>query len=498
MTTTNHKKAPHRKKRVLIVNAYFDPWRNATPTRFLVPRPLAPFFLAGHFNPQVCDVQVWDEVFHGLMLDKRRFDWPDMVVFTGLTAAFDRARQLTAYFRNANPHCVTVIGGHIARALPALCADVFDYVCMGDTEEIAAVATAVFGPDAGLPDGAPRQDLAAPRMGVAYLETTKNCNFACSFCTLTGEGRPYTAYATETIERQLDAIGRVHAVALADNNFFGSNRRSFEHRVRLLGDRVRAGQFKSWGCLVTGDFFANPANLALAAENGCAAIFSGVETLDPKVLASYNKKQSLIAHPATLTQACAENGIFFDYGMMVDFSQQTMAEVAEQVDGLLADPRMKLPAFISTTIPVVGTPYFENAAQAGRLLPDVLLSDMDGMKLVERPKEPLEEVAAFYGDLLNMRGRRRALFRHTFGQAMHWRKHLPVELTALSIVMQLHRYQRRRGFGTIAQMRMTAREAKPTWPRPIRCALPTRRSCACLRPLPKTLNPWRLPMVPAR
>lgn len=452
-----------RKHRVLIVNAYFDPWREATPTRLFVPRPMAPYFLAGHFDQAHCDVRVWDEVFNGALLKRSLFDWPDMVVFTGLTAAFDRAHQLTAYFRNGNPDVVTVIGGHIARALPALCATIFDYVCQGDTDDIVGVIEEAFGPSAALRDAPPRHDLTAPNLGVGYVETTKYCNFACSFCTLTGEGRPYVPYTDADINRQLDAVGRVHGLLLSDNNFFGNNRRSFETRARLLGDRVRRGQFSGWGCLVTGDFFANPANLKLVAENGCKAIFSGVETLDPKVLGSYNKKQSLISHPLALAEACAEHGILFDYGMMVDFSQQTMAEVAEQVQGILDTPRMKLPAFVSTTIPIVGTPYFDDAIEHKRIMPGVLLSDMDGVKLVEWPKEPVDEVAAFYGDLVNMRRRQIPLIRHAVRHAWQWRKELPLDLTALSLLMPLQRYRRRRGVGSLAQMAMSLREARPTY-----------------------------------
>lgn len=453
----------NRKHRVLIINAYFDPWRESTPTRLFVPRPMAPYFLAGHFDPEHCEIRVWDEVFHGALLRTRLFDWPDLVVFTGLTSAFDRARQLAAYFRNAQPGVVTVIGGHIARALPTLCAEVFDYVCQGDAEEITEVIDVVLGASAARADAAPRHDLTAPNLGLGYVETTKYCNFACSFCTLTGEGRPYTSYQTAQIERQLDAVGRVHGLLLSDNNFFGNNRRDFERRTRLLGDRVRRGQFSGWGCLVTGDFFANPKNLDLVAENGCKAIFSGVETLDPKVLQSYNKKQSLISHPLSLATACAKRGILFDYGMMVDFSQQTMAEVAEQIDAVLANPRMKLPAFVSTTIPIVGTPYFDQAVAQDRLLPNVLLSDMDGVKLVEKPLEPVEQVAAFYGRLVNMRGRQGALIRHAVRHAWHWRKDLPWDLTALSLLMPLQRYRRRRGIGSLAQMTASWREAAPTY-----------------------------------
>ncbi len=449
--------------RVLIINAYYDPWRNATPTRLFVPRAMAPYFLAGHFNQELCEVRVWDEAFHGALLERDVFASADIVVFSGLTAALDRVRQLLAYFRHANPKVITVIGGPIARAFPGLCAQSFDYACMGDTEEITQVIEDVLGLSAAILDGAPRADLTCPKLGLGFVETTKNCNFACSFCALTGEARGYVAHTKDSISRQLDAVGKVHGVMLLDNNFFGNNRKSFEARVAMLGARVRSRQIGGWGCLVTGDFFANTENVALIARNGCLGIFCGVETLDPEILKSYNKKQSLTSHPLNLTQVCAENGVLFDYGMMVDFGRQTMAQVAEQIDSVLEDRRMRLPAFISTTIPIVGTPYFQQAADEKKLLPNVLLSDMDGMKLVERPIEPVDEVATFFGNLLNMRGRRRALVRHAFGHAWHWRQHLPMQSSILSLLMPLHRFQRRRGVGSFAQMRMTWREARPTY-----------------------------------
>ncbi|MEM8553280.1 MAG: hypothetical protein AAGF71_00505, partial [Pseudomonadota bacterium] len=213
---------------------------------------------------------------------------------------------------------------------------------------------------------------------------------------------------------------------------------------------------------------------------------------DPKILKSYNKKQSLIAHPGTLTHACAEHGILFDYGLMVDFAQQTMGEVADQIDGLLSDPKMKMPAFISTTIPVVGTPYFDSAARQGRILPNVRLSDMDGMKLVEWPTEPLEEVARFFGDLVNLRNRQWALARHTIGQALHWRKHLPYEMTVLSVLMQLNRFRRRRGVGSLAQMRMRAREARPTY---LATTDPLRAAYRPIMPMPEMFQRDFEPLV---
>jgi len=452
-----------RKHRILVINAYFDPWRMATPTRLFVPRAMAPYFLAGYFDQGHCDIRVCDEAFHGAFLNAKQFEWPDMVVFTGLTACFDRARQLSAYFRNANPKVVTVIGGPIPRALPTICEAVFDYACMGDVDEITSVIEAVFGKAAAAPSGAPRYDMTRPKMGLGFVETTKNCNFACSFCSLSGENRAYVAHSDTSIAGQLDAMGKVKAVMVLDNNFFGSNRKSFEHRVKLLGERWRAGQFRGWGALVTGDFFKRPNNLKLVAENGCMGLFSGVESLDPVVLQSFNKKQSLASDPLSLSDACANHGIQFDYGLIFDFAQQTTAEVEAQIEVLLNDHRMPLPGLVSVTIPIVGTPYFDQALGEGRIMPNVLLSDMDGQKLVEWPQEPVAHVAAFLRDLLGMRGRKMALTRHVLRHAWHWRKSMSAELTALSLVRPLHRFGPRIGLGSVAQMRQSWQEPALTY-----------------------------------
>lgn len=453
------------RRRVLIINAYFNPWRKATPTRWFIPRPMAPFYLAGYFNSDRVDVRVWDEVFDGALLDDRLFDWPDLVVFTGLTSMFDRAHQLTAYFRHANPSVATAIGGPIARALPALCTEIFDYVSQGDVEDVAGIIRDVFDETCVSLTGAPRFDLARPSMGVGYLETTKNCNFACSFCSLTGERRRYTPHSDASIAGQLDAMGNVLGVMVLDNNFYGNSRDSFRHRVEMIGERWRRGQFRGWGALVTGDFFKRPENVQLMARNGCKAVFSGVETLDPAVLKTFNKKQSLLSDPRALTQLCADHGMFFDYGMIADFSQQTMAEVDSQLTGILQDPSIPLPSLLTLTIPILGTPYFDAAARDGRLMPDLNLSDLDGQKIVEWPMEPLEQVVPFVADLLRFRGRKTALARHAVKHAWHWRRHFDWDQTALALVRPLHRFggSIHVNVGNLRQMRQSFREPPLTY-----------------------------------
>ncbi|WP_299483079.1 radical SAM protein [uncultured Roseibium sp.] len=452
-----------RRPKVLIVNAYVDPWRSAAPMRLFIPRAMAPYYLAGRFSPKQVDVRVYDEVHHGAMLNPRQFDWPDLVIFTGLTAAFDRARQLSAYFRNANPSVCTVIGGPIARAFPKTCAGVFDHVCQDDVEALDGLVEDVLGADYLAVDPAPRFDLAGWSFGLGFVETTKNCNFSCSFCSLTGEGRAYLPYSTQEISRQLDTAGRRSMLMVLDNNFYGNNRADFERRVDLLGERWRRGDFRGWGALVTGDFFKNPKNLAKVSANGCKALFSGVESLDPEVLRNYNKRHSLSSDPRSLARLCAEHGVLFDYGMMLDFGRQTIDEVDSQIDAVLESIETPLPALLSLTIPIPGTPHFEETVRAGRLMPNLRLSDLDGQKLVEWPKEPVERVVPFLADLLRFRGRKTALARHAIRHAWSRRNAFDHLQTAISMLGPLVRFGGGLRIGSVRQMHRTWQEPKRTF-----------------------------------
>ena len=451
------------KPKVLVVNAYVHPWASATPTKLFVPRAMTPYFLAGQFNREQVEVKVYDEVYHGALLNTKFFAWPDLVVFTGLTAAFDRVRHLLAYFRHARPDVITVIGGPLPRALPKLCEPLFDYVCQGDVEALDEVIADALGTHCQAEKPAPRYDLMEFSYGMGYIEASRYCNFACSFCSLTGEQRKYSSYSLEGIERQLDTLGRVNVLMLLDNNFYGNNRKDFQERVCLLGRYWRKKQYRGWIALVTGDFFKKEDNLALVAENGCIGLFSGVESLDPEVLRNFNKRQSLLSDPKSLSQLCAKYGIFFDYGVIVDPAQQSMAEIDSQINGLLADPDTPLPGLLSLTIPIIGTPYFAEVARAGRLMPNIRISDLHGQKLVEWPQEPLEEVQAFVADLLNFRGRKLAMLKHTLRHTWRDRKYFDYQQLVFGFTRPLHNFGATLRIGSLKQMRQSWREAKPTY-----------------------------------
>src|SRR5690242_16677724 len=135
------------RKRVLIVNCYFDDSRRPLRRTTKIPQSVGPIYLAGAFERDLCDVRCYNEQASGPLEDEHLLGWPDMLVLTGLTNSFDRMLHLTAYVRSKNPAAIVAAGGPAIRMLPVLAKKFFDYACVGDIEEMAEVIRHAFGPE---------------------------------------------------------------------------------------------------------------------------------------------------------------------------------------------------------------------------------------------------------------------------------------------------------------------------------------------------------------
>lgn len=407
------------RKRALIVNCYADETRRAVARSGKVPQTIGPLFLAGALAPDRWEIRIHNEHADGPLEDPARLGWPDLLVLTGLTTSLDRMRHVTAYARTANPAVRVVGGGHVARSFPQYCAGFMDVVCQGDVEELQEVVRDLFGPGTATEELVPRYDLAHWLGRIGYAESTRYCNFRCGFCVLTAEHRRFATTAAAALRAQLLSIGPRTLLNFNDNNFYGSDRASFAERVACVRERWEAGQFGGWGALVTGDFFQDPANLALVKAAGATALFSGVESFSDAWNASQNKRQNGLRPQVEMIRECLEAGVVFLYGMILDLGTRTIAEIRQELDAVVGCPEITLPAFLSLPIPFPGTPYFYQCLDAGLLLPGTLVRDLDSTTLTVRPLDPLPAAARFVRDLQNARGYRLRIARHA--AAFGWR-----------------------------------------------------------------------------
>ncbi len=427
---------PAVRKRVLVVNAFFDEYRRTGGSPHRVPRAMGPVFLAGAFS-NLCDVRIHSEQYSGALRDAALLGWPDMLVLTGLTTSFDRMLHLTAYARTLNPKVVVVAGGPPVRALPRRSRRFFDYACDGDIEQLQAIAREVFGPAYVATEMVPRFDLFDCGGITGYVESSRYCNFHCSFCALTAEGRKYRTYDLDYVRHQVEAVGNKHVVFI-DNNFYGNNRRYFLDRVEMLGQFHRAGRIRGWSALVTEDFFHKPENLALCAESGCFALFSGVESFDSEILSSYNKRQNTLLPQVDIIRRCLEAGIYFSYGIMLDPNTRRLADLRREIEFILDTPEISFPSFFTLPIPLLGTPYFKECLEGELFLPSIRLHDLDGVTVCTRPLDPIEEVVRFARDLPNLRGYRLRAMGHAASFLRRYRKRLkPFQLVAAMVSVAL-------------------------------------------------------------
>lgn len=406
------KTATSLRKRVLIVNCYFDDSRQPIHRTTKVPQAVGPIYLAGAFAPELCEVRCYTEVASGPLENENLLAWPDMLVLTGLTNGFDRMLHLTAYARTKNPNVIVVAGGPPVRALPALAKKFFDYSCLGDIEELCEVIGEAFGPEYVATRMLPRYDLAYWLGKIGYVESTRNCNFRCSFCALTAEGRSYQTYDIDHIRQQILASGKRRRMLFVDNNFYGSDRDHFQARINLIKEMRQAGQFTEWSALVTNDFYRRDENLKLVKDAGCETLFSGLESFDNDWLRSFNKLQNTTSPQVEMVTKSLNAGVVFAYGLMLDITSRSVSDLRRELTFITGTPEITIPSFVTLSIPILGTPYFYECLNKGTILPETKLRDMDGTTILQKPVDEISEVVKFVNDLQSLRGYQSRVIKH--------------------------------------------------------------------------------------
>ncbi len=431
-----------RRPRVLVVNCYFPEVREPLRLTHEIPNALAPVLLAAELHPERCEIRLHNEVSDGFLelYAPDLLAWPDLVVFTGLTTTLDRMRQLTAYFRTLNPRVVIAAGGIAVRALPGWAAKFFDYACTGDVEEIRDVIAEALGPAYVADDPVPRYDLARWIGRVGYAESTRGCTFRCGFCSVTADGRRFRALGLDAFRRQIVTQGRRDLLVLTDNQFYGHDRAFFLERLALLRELRAAGYFRWWHAFVTDAFLWDDENLALAREAGCLSLFVGVETFDEAWLRRVNKTQNNRVTQADLARKCLDAGIVFQYGLVFDPTERTLAEMHRELTLICDNPELPAPNFIFMCIPFPGTPLLHDRLRRGLILPRTRLRDLEASTLSLRPLDPIPDVARFIATTKNLVGyrwrhlKRQARFAWRYRRSLGPAHHVMATATCLSVV----------------------------------------------------------------
>jgi hypothetical protein len=341
-------------------------------------------------------------------------DWArdyDLLFLSSLHSDFDRARQISHYWRRRG--AATVYGGPLASTYPALCQPFFDAVVVGDADGIVPRLFADFcrgemrplyvsDPHAAAAAPVPRFDLVARKMlAPLSFEATRGCPFTCEFCILTALGTRYQPRSPALVVRDIREGQRLlgelpryrrRFVNFLDNNIGGS----LPHLARLCEALAPLGV--RWGAQITFNAIAKPAVVAAMARSGCSGAYVGLESFNPAALSDMGKFQNAIDETRDVLERCHRHGILVASGLLVSSETDNWAYV-ERIPYHLRESGLHVPSFICFETPFPGTPYFHRlmAEERPAFLPNALLRDFTGYTLVVRPKrEPLHDFVEAY------------------------------------------------------------------------------------------------------
>ena len=336
-------------------------------------------------------------------------DWEcdyDLVFLSALHSDFDRARQISHYYRRRG--ATTVLGGPMATSFPELCAPWFDAITIGDPEGVVPRLWRDFlaGRLAPVYRAQPYDPLAVPTprfdlvrgnpMVPISLEASRGCPFSCAFCTLTGLGTRYHTRPIELVVRDILSAQQMltdkvawpqrRLVGFMDNNIGGNPRWLAQLCDALAPLRIR------WSSCVTFNVLRDEAMLDRLAASGCGMLYFGLESFNPAALEGMRKRQNVLDDVRRVVDAARRRGILITAGLMLSPVIDTLEDIA-RIPEHLRKVGLHVPTYIAFDTPIPGTPQFNRLAvsEARALLPGVPLRDLTGYTLATRPRHATPE-----------------------------------------------------------------------------------------------------------
>ncbi|TCP08818.1 B12-binding domain-containing radical SAM protein [Caldimonas thermodepolymerans] len=397
--------------RVAVIAVFTDYHRRGAHHRGGLQPQIGPLVAA--LLPDWCEVEIindtWDDP-----------DWwrsYDLVFLSCVHADFDRARQISHYFRRRGAR--TVLGGGMASTYPHLCLPYFDAVVVGDPED--TVARVAEDARAGRlqpvyrSSGYHAELVPVPAIeGVAHkqifplsVEATRGCPYSCDFCALTALGTRHALRPVHSVIRDIQAgqatlrqlkvaNWKQRLIVFYDNNLAGNLKWFRELCLALKPLDVR------WGACLTFNVIANRELLKLMYDCGCRSVFVGLETFNPATLKDITKPQNNIGKMAEAIAQARDEGILVIGGLIVSPLHDDTAYIRSLPEHLHRCG-LHVPSFVSFETPIPGTPFFDRmaASEAPMFLPHANLYDFSAYTLVLQPQlSPLQDFLDTYYEVM--------------------------------------------------------------------------------------------------
>jgi radical SAM superfamily enzyme YgiQ (UPF0313 family) len=357
------------------------------PLRICLLRPPSPELLNDRIDPPIGLLQIGSilrQAGHEVsILDFAGGHWPaipeaDLYGITLFTVSYAEALELGTAIREIS-NAPIMVGGPPAQALPVETAQDFDYVVVGEAEDMI---TGVMGPmarrtlESAVVHARPPADLGAlPISDYSLVDTgsySRVVDGRLAFSILSGRGCPFrftycfTAALAEKVRlrpidhvmeepRRLDDDYTVDALRLIDDNFL-MNLRFFRELAPRLQEFGRPYRVYCRAVDLTEE------RCRLLAESGCRMVACGVESGSQKMQELMNTRKN-VQKMAEGIEIAWRYGIEVRVGLIVGYPGETWETVKESVREILKMPFTSYNLF--NFVPLPGTDPYHHPERYG-------------------------------------------------------------------------------------------------------------------------------------
>jgi len=196
------------------------------------------------------------------------------------------------------------------------------------------------------------------------ISTSRGCPFNCKFCSVIQMfGRGYRFKSVGATLREIRHISSVSktTVFFVDDNFAANKQRTKTILKGMIDDNIKL----SWSAQVRVDVAKDAELINLMADSGCSTLYIGFESVNPKTLELYNKKQDL-NEMVDCIKAVKGHDISI-HGMFVLGADTDDVETIKRTADFATRLKIDTIQFLVLT-PFPGTPVFFEMMNSNRLL----------------------------------------------------------------------------------------------------------------------------------
>ncbi len=218
--------------------------------------------------------------------------------------------------------------------------------------------------------------------GVVSIATSRGCPFSCTFCSVPGMyGHAFRTHSVERVLQELEVHKGNMYTFFADDIFTANKKRVKE----LLRGMIARGLTPEWGAQVRTETVDDPELLQLMRDANCFNVYVGFESINPRTLKLFNKKQDLAKIERSIERFHAHNVRI--HGMFVVGSDEDDLETLDATAEFALKHDIDSVQFMIMT-PIPGSPDYETLyANGEKYIISKNWQFYDGHHVVHQPRK---------------------------------------------------------------------------------------------------------------